>query len=119
MALIRDGLRRASCEAGTAAAVARWGWENAVIILCMQGGHEVGGWRRAASPKSYAALRRSGLAVLQMCCSGTRGQSLKTLSLQGADSKGGYSKHQSSRQTLCSAMDFSILSAFCRRDLSA
>jgi len=32
-------------------------------------GHEVGGWRRAASPQSYAALRRPGLAVLQMCCS--------------------------------------------------
>jgi hypothetical protein len=48
------------------------------------------GWSRGqvvtaalASPKSYAALRRLGLAVLQICCRGTRGQPLKTQSLQG------------------------------------
>ena len=31
MALIRDGLRRASSDAATAAPAARWGWENEVI----------------------------------------------------------------------------------------
>ena len=102
-------------RAGSPLGLKRWSHQSNVSWV----GHEVGGWRRAASPQSYAALCRSGLAVLQMCCRRTRGQSLKTQSPQGADRKGVYSKHQSSRQTLCSAMDFSILSAFCRRDLSA
>ena len=94
--------------------------DNGLVIAQDVAAVSLGGY---PAPSKMWAIKfdrlRPGLAVQQMCCSGTRGQSLKTLSLQGADSKGGYSKHQSSRQTLCSAMDFSILSAFCRRDLSA
>ena len=69
MALIRDGLRRASCEAGTAAAAARWGWENEVISSITVGlvtGQEVAASLAHPNPKPQIAAQVQ--QVLQICC---------------------------------------------------